>query len=174
MQLVSPSMKYEASYRTYIAELGDEERYPFPLDFDHSDFPRLLRRLDEFSRGINIPEGFVPSTTYWLVDGSELLGVSNLRHYLNERIRHAGGHIGLGVRPAQRGRGLGKLLLKLTLDEARKKDIVDVHIHCHKHNDASARIIKANGGVFDSEIEEPGHGVVHRYVVDASPLDEQR
>jgi predicted acetyltransferase len=167
-------MNHEASYRAYITELGDEERYPFPLDFDHSDFPALLRRLDEFSRGISIPEGFVPSTTYWLVDGSELLGVSNLRHYLNERIRHAGGHIGLGIRPAQRGRGLGKLLLKLTLDEARKKGIGEVHIHCEKHNEASARTIRANGGVFDSEIHEPGHGIVQRYLVDASSLNEPR
>jgi predicted acetyltransferase len=119
-RLVLPNMELAESYREYIRELGTEERYPFPLDFDHGDFASLLQRLDAFSKGVDIPEGFVPSTTYWLVDGDELLGVSSLRHYLNERIRHAGGHIGLGIRPTQRGRGLGKLLLRLTVDEARK------------------------------------------------------
>lgn len=94
LQLVLPDKQYEKSYRDYIHELGDEERYPFPLDFEYADFQKLLRRLEDFRAGINLPEGFVPSTTYWLVQGSDLVGVSNLRHYLNDRIRHAGGTLG--------------------------------------------------------------------------------
>lgn len=167
--LVLPSVEYEQSYGAYIAELGDENRYPFPLDFEHHDFPALLKRLDEFSKGINIPDGFVPSSTFWLVDGNEIVGVSSLRHYLNERIRHCGGHIGLGVRPSYQGRGYGNLLLSLTIREARKRGIEELHIHCHKHNEASARMIISNGGVLDSEIENEGEAdIVQRYVVAAS------
>jgi hypothetical protein len=76
VELVRPSTKYESSYRAYIVELGDEERYPFPLDFDHKDFPALLRRLNDFEAGRNLPEGYVPSSTYWLVEHGELVGVS--------------------------------------------------------------------------------------------------
>ena len=164
--LARPSAIYEQSYRAYIEELGDEERYPFPLDFEHADFPALLRRLDDFEQGRGVPEGFVPSSTYWLVENGELVGVSNLRHHLNERIRRAGGHIGMGIRPGARGRGLGVLLLGLTIEEARKRGIGELHIHCHKHNAASARMILSNGGVLDSEIEdgEPVE-IVQRYVV---------
>ncbi|AKC85484.1 GNAT family N-acetyltransferase [Pseudoxanthomonas suwonensis] len=164
--LVLPGRGYERSYRGYILELGDEERYPFPLDFEYRDFAALLRRLDEFANGIDIPEGFVPSSTYWLVEGGEIVGVSNLRHRLNERIRQCGGHIGLGIRPSRRGRGFGNALMALTIREARKRGIEDVHIHCHKGNEASARMIVRNGGVLDSEIEdgEPA-GIVQRYVV---------
>lgn len=158
-------MHFQNSYRTYIAELKDEERYPFPLDFAHEDFADLLRRLEEFREGINIPDGFVPSSTYWLVDGDELLGVSSLRHYLNDRIRHAGGHIGLGIRPSRRGTGLGNFLLKLTIAEAFNKGIHPIHVHCHKHNEASAKTIIRNGGILDSEIQEPGGTTVQRYVV---------
>lgn len=167
MKLVLPDTEYEASYSEYIQELGDEERYPFPLDFDHSDFPELIARLDKFRRGDDLPEGFVPATTYWLVDGGEILGVSNLRHHLNERIRYAGGHIGLGVRPSKRGDGLGSHLLQLTLEKAFARGIKSVQVHCHQHNQPSVRMIIANGGSLESEINDGGE-VVQRYVFNAS------
>jgi predicted acetyltransferase len=163
VQLALPDKVYESSYRDYIEELGDEERYPFPLDFDHSDFDALLTRLAEFSTGVAVPNGFVPATTYWLVDGRELVGVSSLRHHLNDRIRHAGGHIGLGIRPSRRAEGLGSLLLRLTLDRAFERGITPVHVHCHQHNEASARMITGNGGVLDSEVMDDGE-VVQRYL----------
>ncbi len=165
-ELVLPDATYERSYRAYIEELGDEERYPFPLDFDHADFAAMLRRMGDFSNGVNLPQGFVPSSTFWLVQDGELVGVSNLRHLLNERIRHIGGHVGLGIRPSWRGHGLGTVLLALTIKEARRRGIEPIHIHCHKHNVASARIILSNGGVLESEVREPGSDhVVQRYVV---------
>jgi predicted acetyltransferase len=164
--LISPNPEYEASYRDYIQELGDEERYPFALDFDHSDFAALLDRLANFEAGRNLPAGYVSSSTYWLVESGEIIGVSNLRHTLNEEIRHCGGHIGLGIRPAQRGRGLGAELMALTIQQAWKRGIEEVHIHCYKSNGASASIIESNGGVLHSEIKE-GHPVriVQRFVV---------
>lgn len=165
-ELMLPCREYEASYREYIAELGDEERYPFPLDFVHDDFAALLKRLDDFSDGIELPDGFVPSSTYWLVEAGELIGVSNLRHVLNQRIMHCGGHVGLGVRPSCRGRGLGGKLLALTIAEARRKGIGDIHIHCHKHNEASMRMIASTGALLDSEVQEPGSEVlILRYVL---------
>jgi predicted acetyltransferase len=165
-QLVPPSATYVTSYAAYIRELGDEERYPFPLDYDHHDFPALLQRLEDLARGIQLPAGFVPSSTFWLVQGDELVGVSNLRHTLNDRLREVGGHVGLGIRPAYRGRGLGTLLLGLTIAEARRRGITPIHIHCHKHNAASARMIASNGGVLESEVAElQSAEIVQRYVV---------
>lgn len=167
--LVRPAAGYERSYRDYIRELGDEERYPFPLDYDHDDFPALLQRLDNLARGIDLPEGFVPSSTFWLVHGDELVGVSNLRHSLNDRIREIGGHIGLGIRPSFRGRGLGTLLLGLTVAEARQRGIRPIHIHCHKRNTASARMIVGNGGVLESEVLDAGSAeVVQRYILEGA------
>jgi predicted acetyltransferase len=168
VELVAPSLAYEQSYGAYIVELGDEERYPFPLDFEHRDFRALLKRLNDFENGVNIPDGYVPSSTYWLVDSGELIGVSNLRHYLNERIKTSGGHIGLGIRPSRRGHGLGNLLLALTIQKARSKGIEELHIHCHKNNEASARMIISNGGKLDSEIADGKSAeIVQRYVVPA-------
>lgn len=166
--LARPGLAYAASYRAYIRELGDEERYPFPLDFDHADFAALLARLDDLEAGRNLPPGRVASSTWWLVESGELIGVSNLRYRLNQDLWRCGGHIGFGVRPSHRGRGIGTLLMSLTLRQAWQRGIADVHVHCHKANRASARIIEACGGVLHSEIEEgPMCQVVQRYVVGA-------
>ena len=168
VSFVQPHVAYEASYVAYIRELGDAERYPFPLDFEHDDFPALLKRLEDCASGVNLPEGFVPSSTYWLIEDGEIVGVSNLRHYLNDRIREYGGHIGLGIRPSCQGRGLGTRLLALTIEAARRRGIGEIHVHCNKDNPASAGMIVANGGMLDSEIE---HGdpveVIQRYIIAA-------
>src|SRR5690606_29423812 len=118
--LVLPGFEYEGSYRNYIAELGAEERYPFQMDFPNGDFHALLERLRKFAAGVKVPSGYVRTSTYWLVDGGELIGVSSLRHRLNKQLAERGGHIGLGIRPSYRGRGLGTTLLALTLQEARR------------------------------------------------------
>ncbi len=155
IELVLPSKKYESSYREYIAELGDEERYPFPLDFDHQDFDGLLKKLEDFASGTDLPAGYVPSTTYWLVEGEELIGVANLRHFLNDAIRECGGHIGFGIRPSKRGAGHGKTLLTLTLDKALKKGIEQVSIHTYESNQASINLIRSIGAELDSCIQAP-------------------
>lgn len=166
-ELIAPKLDYEPSYCSYIHELGNEERYPFPLDFDHADFPALIARLNNLAAGVGVPDGFVPSSTFWLVDGPELIGVSNLRHYLNDRLLQHGGHIGLGIRPSYRGRALGSRLLALTVLEARKRGIVQVHVHCHTHNMPSARMIVRNGGVIESEGDYQGQPI-QRYRIDAA------
>lgn len=166
--LVLPGVGYEGSYRDYIAELGAEERYPFQMDLPHGDFSALLERLRDFAAGLRVPNGYVRTSTYWLVEGGELIGVSSLRHHLSKALAECGGHIGLGIRPSYRGRGLGRTLLALTLREARRIGLDDVHVHCHKGNEASVRMILANGGVLHSETSAGDAGArVQRYVVPA-------
>lgn len=165
MELIHPNSSYQRSYSQYITELGDEERYPFPLDFEYADFAALLDRLNEFRKGIKLPKGYVPSSTYWLVDKNELIGVSNLRHFLNDNIRESGGHIGLGIRPSYRGKGLGSLLMALTLEKAKAKGINEVHVHCYKENKASAAMIIANKGELESEIQDSNSDeLIQRYI----------
>jgi len=146
-KLISPSFKYKTSYLSYIEELKDEERYPFPLDFDHNDFYGMLDRIEQFKKGTNLPEGYVSSSTYWLIEDNEIIGVSNLRHHLNEQLLKAGGHIGLGIRPSCRGQKFSIQLLNMTLVKAFQKGIKEVHIHCYADNLASGNMILACGNL---------------------------
>lgn len=160
LQLVVPNATFHASYLSYIAELGDEERYPFPLDFDHSDFAAMLARIEAFRLGVNIPQGYVPSSTFWLIRDSEIVGCTNVRHFLNAQIEHCGGHIGLSIRPSLRGQGLGTQLMQLSITEARRLGNDCVHIHCHSYNLASRAMIEACGGLLHSEVTVDGEKVL--------------
>lgn len=152
-KLIQPDAAYQTSYINYIDELGSEERYPFPLDFEHDDFKAMLQRIKDFQTGINLPDGYVPSTTYWLMQDDEIVGCTNVRHYLNSHIEHCGGHIGLGIRPRYRGQGFGKKLMKMSIEKAQLLGNDPIHIHCHSNNQASRSTIEACGGRLDSTIK---------------------
>jgi predicted acetyltransferase len=79
--------------------------------------------------------------------------------------RH-GGHIGYEIRPSQRRRGYGTEILRLTLEKAREWGLRKVLVTSDATNRASRRIIEANGGVFESEVEvESGAKKERRYWV---------
>ncbi|MBJ8498878.1 GNAT family N-acetyltransferase [Acinetobacter oleivorans] len=163
VMLVKPHLRFKESYNNYINELADEERYPLTMDFDHTNFDSFLNKLKEYENGKSLQEGHVANITYWLVEGSEIIGASNLRLKLNEQIEYCGGHIGLGIRPSKRGQNFGSKMLELTIQEAWKLGLTELHIHCYKSNLASAKTIQANNGRFHSEITL--NQVVQRYVV---------
>jgi predicted acetyltransferase len=159
------------SYRAMVREILDngEELIPFPLAFDNRDFGAFLAKLEDCHRGVGLPEGFVPHTTYWLVDErGEVVAVSNLRHRLTDRLRLEGGHIGYGVRPSARRRGHATEILRCTLREARRHGIDEALVTCARDNVASAGAIRKCGGRLDSEgfVEARGE-VVSRYLVPA-------
>ena len=162
-----PHAGLEDSYRSPVHEFVEhgEPLVPFPLAFANEDFLAFLDKLSACARGEGIPEGFVPHSTYWLVrDGSEVVGVSNLRHRLTQALRFEGGHIGYGVRPTARRRGYATQILRHTLARARAMGLGEAWITCTKTNEASARTILRNGGVFVSEEYIPTQGeVFQRY-----------
>lgn len=153
VRLVRPAMEFRDSYRALVSEIAarGEPFVPFPLGFPHENFEALLAQLAGCAQGIGIPAGFVPHSTFWLVDGVEVVGVANLRHRLTDSLRIEGGHIGYGVRPSARGRGFGTRILALTLPEAASLGIAQALVTCAKSNLASSAVIRANGGVLQDE-----------------------
>lgn len=169
MKIISPCVEFEASYKAYMKELGDEERYPYPLDLDETNFAALVCRLEGYTKGIALPNGLVPNSSYWLVQEREILGCSHLRHELNDELRRAGGHIGLGIRPKARGKGLSKELLRLTLAKAKDMGINQVHVHCYEENMQSRRMIESMNAQLDSIIDVPTQRVM-RYLINNAAL----
>ena len=167
LKLVTPVARLCDSYRKLVAEFVDrgEKLIPFVLGFDHADFDAMLARLADCSRGIGLPDGFVAHSTYWLVEDHErVVGVSNIRHALTPSLLREGGHIGYGIRPSARGRGLGREILRQSLSRAHDLDIGDVLVTCGQGNVASAKVILGNGGVLESEAFVPDRGeIVQRY-----------
>ena len=116
----------------------------------------------------NVPPPYVPMSIYWLQlpDGT-IAGESRLRHRLSESLIQEGGHIGYMIRPSQRGKGYGTLILKLTLEMAQARGLDRVLLTCHTDNLASSRIIVANGGRLDSEgVSSHSGKPISRYWID--------
>lgn len=168
-ELIIPTDEYCNSYYRYIGELEEtgESRVPFVLDYDSTDFSVLLARLKNDSQGIDLQDWQVPCSTFWLVEAnSEIVGVSNLRHRLNDNLKRLGGHIGFGIRPSARRKGYGTIILRETLVKAREINIDQVLVTCDKSNIGSAAAIKKNGGVFqDEEFIESENDIVQRYII---------
>jgi predicted acetyltransferase len=167
VELVEPCEALEAAYRSYIQEFleRNEPLIPVILEHDAGDFGALVHRLRLDAAGVDLPEGYVPASCFWLMDEDKaLVGVAQLRHSLNAALAYEGGHIGYSVRPTRRNKGYGKMLLKLLLEMAKTMGMTRVLLTCDKSNTASARVIQSNGGRLDSEIpRKDGIGFTQRY-----------
>ena len=173
LTLEEPNASLRDSYRGLVREFvdGGEPLVPFPLSFPHEDFSKFLERLSACARGEGLPPGFVAHSTYWLVlGGTEVVGVSNLRHQLTESLRREGGHIGYSIRPSARRNGYSTELLGKTLLRAAALGLSEVLITCDKTNEPSVRTILRNGGVLESEGYVPERkAVVLRYRIQTGP-----
>lgn len=120
-----------------------------------SDFSNWLIKKHNDSIQEGIVDGWkVPSTTFFLYVDGVPVGMGNLRHMLTAALKNAGGHIGYAISPKHRGKGYGKVLLKLLLQEAKKLDIDKVLITVNINNIASQKVALANGGVITNKNDE--------------------
>lgn len=128
--------------------------------------PYAIRRLDYndfeyYCDNLEVKDtskGLVPDSTFFCLDEERniVVGAVNIRHYLNDALLLNGGHIGDGVRPSERRKGIATKMISLALDECRKLGIQKVLMVCDKENIGSAKSIKNNGGVLENEIVVDG------------------
>lgn len=166
IRLIEPTVDLQAEYLAMIDDYraAGERPYQRFRQMVIDNFPEYVRRLERASQGIGLPAGRVPQTTFWLLRARTIIGNSSLRHYLNPGLEREGGHIGYDVRPSERRKGYGTLLLELTLDKARERGLRRVLVTCDTDNIGSARIIQKNGGKFENEVISAESGkLVSRY-----------
>ncbi|UUZ94804.1 GNAT family N-acetyltransferase [Paenibacillus sp. P25] len=162
--LVEPSTDYQEAYISFYEEWkqSGEDIVPWVVTKDPYDFSGMVRFLREGIQAAS--ENLVPHTTYWLVnEEKKVLGAVNIRHRLNAKLLNSGGHIGYGIRPSERRKGLATALLHLALQKTRELGLDQVLVVCDKGNIGSERTILKNGGVFDSEYMEPNGNIVRRF-----------
>lgn len=168
LRLIAPTIALKKSYLAMYDKWAatGEKMIPFVLRYEPTDFEAFIQLLEGFSQGIGVPEGFTPHSTFWLVDGNdEVLGVSNMRHELNEKLMLIGGHIGYGICPNQRKKGYATRILEMTLGEAKKRGLQRVLLTCYSDNIASAKTIVRNGGKLENRVLVDGLEV-ERYWID--------
>lgn len=100
------------------------------------------------------PQGVVPSTTLWWVDGDTYLGRLTIRHRLTPWLRELGGHIGYDIRATARRRGHATAMLRAALPVAHRLRIERALVTCDYDNVASRKVIEASGGVFEDRRQD--------------------
>jgi predicted acetyltransferase len=148
-----------AEYAREFADAGE----PFVV-LPENDPDALLSAIEMFEAGKNLPENRVRMTWFWLLRGDRIVASSRLRHELIPVLLLDGGNIGYEVRPSERRRGIGRLMLRLTLEEARRVGLRRVLLTTEPTNLGSIGVILANGGVFDDTSVSPNTGrTMNRY-----------
>jgi predicted acetyltransferase len=98
-------------------------------------------------------------TYRWIVEDDQVLGGIALRHEGHDGVPWAG-HIGYGIRPAARRRGLATWALGRMVCEARLRGMERLLVVCAADNLASAKTIERQGGVLE---DAAGNGAVLRF-----------
>jgi predicted acetyltransferase len=150
--------------REFVDEGRDEDRGRLA---QHATFASFVHELDDWRHGRALPPGWIPGTTLWLVDDDRFIAKVELRHRLTEALRLRGGHVGYAVRPTARRCGYGRAALALALPHCLALGLDRILVTCDETNEASRRIIEANGGTLQDLVQLDGRASpTMRYWID--------
>lgn len=154
-------VKLEKKYQRHLNEMMEEwystgeKIVPYAIRrLDYRDFDHYIKNLEIKE----CTEKLVPDSTFFCLDEDRdiFVGAVNIRHTLNENLLLHGGHIGDGVRPSERRKGIATKMIGLALEECRKIGLTKVLMVCDQDNIGSAKSIQNNGGILENEIENEG------------------
>ncbi|MFI6604472.1 GNAT family N-acetyltransferase [Nonomuraea sp. NPDC050536] len=167
-ELIAPTVRLHAAWLEAHAEWGPgfhEDGFGLiPADEVESaaGFAAWVARLGDESDPAKAAKAGGAACTYrWIVEGERVLGGIALRHGSGEFVQWAG-HIGYGIRPSARRRGVATWALGRMLDEARVLGMDQVLLVCAADNLASVKTIERHGGVLEG-IRNTKLGPARRY-----------
>jgi len=166
MELILPSVKYKKSYLESLKEAETDDRgATLQTPKANESFEDFVKHFYDEMKGINLPEGYIPATMFWLIDDGEFIGRVQIRHELTDHLLKYGGHIGYYIRPSKRKMGYGKKILGMALLKAKEMGFEKVLLTCNDDNVGSIRIIEGNGGVLENILdgEKEGEKKKRRY-----------
>lgn len=166
LKLIAPTAELKAEFLAMAQESLDagETRYEPALE----NFDAYLNNSIRNALGKNLPPKIVQENLFWLTDDHRrIYGRSSLRHRLTPALENIGGHIGYDIRPAERRKGFGTLILELTLEKAKNLGLRRVLITCDTDNTGSAKIIEKNGGrLSEQEFSDTAGKMISRYWIE--------
>lgn len=119
-----------------------------------TSYEEWVKEKENEKNGVDLRDGYVPCTTLFLkrMSDNKVCGSISIRHELNEFLFNFGGHIGYSVTPSERGKGYGKLQLKMALEIAKDLGIEKCLITADETNTLSNKTIISEGGVLENTV----------------------
>lgn len=177
LNLVEPSIDYKDDVLNFLAEVkvadeGEPWQYAGMASIEESNsYEDWVQAKKDEENGINLPEGYVPASTYLCVRvrDNKVVGICNIRHELSDFLYNYGGHIGQSIRPSERGKGYGTKQIMLALEKCAELGIENVLVTCDESNIASAKTIEKCFGEYENSVEKNGE-ILRRYWINLDKI----
>ena len=122
----------------------------------YNEYKSWLKRQDDFHLGKNLPQGWIPYTTYFLYVDNIPVGIGRIRHETSEYLQTVvgAGEIGYGISKSYRDKGYGNILFKEILKKCKDFGFKKITLFPYKDNKATIKIMLKNGGKVIGKFKE--------------------
>ena len=117
-------------------------------NLSYDEYKEWLRITDNNSIGKDLPEGWIPFTTYILYIDDIPVGYGRVRHSSSEYLETVvgAGNLGYGIAKGYRGKGYGSVLFKELLKKCKEIGYKEIKLFPMKSNEPTVKIMLNNGG----------------------------
>ena len=125
----------------------------------YKEYKEWLQTMDNNSRGVDLPEGWIPSTTYFLYVDDVPVGYGRVRHSSSEYLETVvgAGNLGYGIAKEYRGKGYGNILFQELLKKCREIGYKEIKLFPMKSNEPTVKIMLKNGGQIIGDFKDYKH-----------------
>lgn len=167
-KLVELSKKYKKQFIDMMEEWSRKNEKIIPYILNNIDY----HYFDHFVSQAELIESNrvkSPSKLYFCLDTSRniFIGAVIIRLQLNRDLLERGGHISNGIRPSERNKGYGNILVSLAIKQCNQLGIDKVLMVCYKDNIASVKTIMNNNGFLENETIYDNK-IIQRYWINRS------
>ncbi|OEE39752.1 GNAT family N-acetyltransferase [Vibrio ordalii] len=159
MEVVEASLDLAPMLSSYAKECFDSG-IPKYSDVELNPEAYLSGLVERSKATSELPSGYLPSTTYYCISNSEILGAIRVRTGANANVENVIGHIGYETRPSARGKGVASFLLAWVRDHVVTDSVI---VTCSIDNSASKKVIENCGGEYLGNYTDDVEGAVRRY-----------
>jgi predicted acetyltransferase len=156
VKLVVPNKEHEnaaIAYRQEHFDFGEDIINGSTL-FDKIDsYEEWLSYIKKISNKETVQPDWVVSSVFFGIRESDnkIIGIIDIRHYLNDLLSKYYGRIGYSVRPSERQKGYATQILNLAIDYCKNLGLKRIMLGCYSDNIASIKTIIKCGGVLERE-----------------------
>ncbi len=139
----------EQEYVMFQGILDIENGFTNPAyNLTYNEYKKWLQEVDNHSKGINLPDGWIPYTTYILYINDIPVGYGRIRHSSSEYLETVvgAGNFGYGISKEYRGKGYGDILFKKLLKKCKEHGYNEIKLFPLKTNEVTIKIMIKNGG----------------------------